>query len=160
MDPMNVKYQFWKQFTYELLQSDLQIDRTYRGPGTAGQIVDLIESELRRDLRHGQPGLVNNVALCALDMYRTLNLSSKDWTITFDHPLTGQLSGFPFDEDFMVVEGSVTKGPVDLVLEPLLRYRGDTQGMNYDHITKVANMKVLVDWSTEHPTQGGWLIDT
>lgn len=86
----------------------------------------------------------------ALEVDRLLKSSAVDWVVTFGHPKTGQLTGFSYDSEFMDPEESEkdrTEGLVDLVISPLLRARGDENGVGYDRIEKTANMTVVVDWT-------------
>lgn len=154
---MKIKYHFWNQLTYELLQPAMPEDEIlenhhHDGYATVAQVVDLIKSETGWDA----PAVLERIAVCAVAMYGHLNMIALDWRITFGHPVTGQISGFSFESEYMDVDGFLKEGPVDLVTAPLLCLHGDFASWDYGQMEKISNMRVLLDWTRrQKQTVGG-----
>jgi hypothetical protein len=146
-----LKYHFWKQITFELLQPardkwDIVQDTVLEGYATVGEVADLIQSEIGPV----EPNALDEVALLALQIYGLMNASAMDWRITLTHPpWTRQFSGFSFDSETMTLAEPrfpKTSGPVELVTRPLLCVSGEVSGRNYDDgIKTICKMDVLMD---------------
>lgn len=139
---MNIKYRFWKQITFELLMNGSGTGDTC---ATKQQVTDLLESELGP----AAPGTLEMLAHSALVVYGIMNCSAQDYSMTFRHPDTGQLSGFLPDITFMEIRPPVnieelpTEETVDLVVAPLVRVSGSIFGTD-GPLLIITEMKVVM----------------
>ncbi|KAK4035250.1 hypothetical protein C8A01DRAFT_38272 [Parachaetomium inaequale] len=156
----NLRFHEWRNFTLGMIQDTKTMPPfTRRDPRL---VVEALNQELRPffQTQEGRTDaerdkIFSSIARIAVETDLAMQFDRTEWSVSFGHPETGALVGFPFDHRFMkngIIAYSLDKEKtdgmlVDLVTSPVAVQRGLDRGYAYHTTTYVSRtlMSVIVD---------------